>query len=175
MRCFVAVVPPSETAAHIEQCVNDFSRALPALSKARRIATADLHLTLAFLGTIQPEKTQEIAAALAQLEPHHFPAATWTLDRVGWFKGARALWLGGALAPALQYYVDAVRSTLSRLNTNFDTRPFVPHVTIFRNVKSHAPSLETQISVSWPLSRPVLMESLPTTCSMRYHLVEPHS
>lgn len=175
MRCFVAVMPPSDTAAHIEQCVDTFERTLPCAPSTQRIATADLHLTLAFLGVLQPEKAQEIAAALAQTDAHQFPAATWTLDRMGWFKGARVLWLGGALTPVLQRYADQVRAILIERDTKFDARPFVPHVTIFRNVKSQVPSQETESPVSWPLTRPVLMESLPAPRMARYRLIKPHA
>ncbi len=169
MRCFVALMPPPDTVAQIKRCMDEFS---PALPSARRVATDDLHLTLAFLGAVQPENAQAIAAALARLEANHFPSCLWTLERLGAFPKPQVLWLGGNHSPALQHYFDVVRAMLIRLEINFDARPFVPHVTIFRKVRSATVVSETDLLIPWPLTRPVLMASLATPGTTRYRLVK---
>ncbi len=169
MRCFVAVLPPPDTAAQIERSVDQLVGLYPG---ARRVATANVHLTLSFIGSLSENKAQSVAATLAQIAPDQFPECEWVLDRVGLFKEARVLWLGGAPCPALDAYVRVVQSTLKQLQVKFDTRPFVPHVTVLRRFSTTTPLPQFQLHVPWPLSRPLLMESLSANGTTRYQVVQ---
>ena len=62
MRCFVALVPPQE----LQDAVSDWSEeALGPIDGVRAVSAESLHVTLAFLGEIEEERT-EIAAELVR-------------------------------------------------------------------------------------------------------------
>lgn len=157
MRCFVAVLPGADTATQIERCVDCFSAQYP---HARRVATADLHLTLAFIGALAPTQAQALANTLAKLDEGCFAPETWTLNQIGCFTKARALWLGGEPCSALEHYARLARSVLSELRISFCTRPFVPHVTVLRHVDPHTSPPKISVHIPWPLCRPQLLQSV---------------
>ncbi len=169
MRCFVALWPPLDTATHIKRSVD---RLCSFCHAARRVATDNVHLTLSFIGSLPPQKGREVADALAQIAPDQFPQSTWILDRIGIFKAARVLWLSGAHSPTLDTYLHVVQSTLKRLHVRFDTRPFVPHVTVLRHVPPNTSLPQLQWHIPWSLSRPQLMESVSMGGATRYQAVQ---
>ena len=99
------------------------------VASARRLAAADLHLTLAFIGEF-PETT---AHALAdELAVEFDGSSTWSIDHVGAFPRARVLWVAGAVDPALGALAENVRDCLRRFGAPFDPKAFVPHITLAR-------------------------------------------
>lgn len=169
MRCFVALLPPVETARQLDRWIDSISAAMPG---ARRVAAANLHLTLAFIGSLPAIDAHALAAALRVIDEAAFPSFTWTLDRVGRFDRARVLWVGGGPNPVLDRYADTVRSMLRRSGVPFDSKPFVSHVTVLRTVRSGAPLPELRDPIRWPMSRPQLMQSLHGTAGLKYAAVE---
>lgn len=159
MRCFVAVLPPADTADQIERCLDALCANSQNIKGARRVAKTNLHLTLAFIGALPKEKAHALAHALAQLPQSLFPPFEWVLDHAGVFHKARVLWLAGASSPTLEAYQHTVQSTLEQLHIPFDARPWAPHVTVLRHFASAADAPQMSLQIPWPLSRPVLMES----------------
>lgn len=139
---------------------------------ARRVAAANLHLTLAFIGALAAHDAHALAAALRGIGNDAFASFTWTLDRVGRFDRARVLWAGGGPNPILDRYADCVRSLLRKWGVPFDERPFASHVTVFRSARSGVALPEFRHTVSWPVSRPQLMQSLGAVNGVRYVVVD---
>jgi 2'-5' RNA ligase len=165
MRCFVAIRPPLKTAQAIERCVDAIRDSMP---RSRRVPTANLHLTLAFIGTLAVSEAAAVAAALRAIDEKKFPPFTWTLDRIGRFPAARVVWIGGEYDPRLDDYTDVVRSLLRQSGVPFDERPFAPHMTVLRNVRSAAPLPSISVSVPWSVARPTLMQSIQGADGVHY-------
>src|SRR5690606_35642790 len=85
-RIFFALWPDDATRGAIERACRDAVRR----SGGRPTAKRNLHLTVAFLGMLEPEAL-ELAAAVPPIGIGPFEIE---LDRIGYFEGSRVLWLG---------------------------------------------------------------------------------
>src|SRR5262249_19643523 len=93
----------------------------------------DLHLTLAFLGAVPPERVEAAERAANEVVPR---AATLVLDRPGYWKHNRIAWAGASTAPAeLDALVLELRDALTRSAVAFDAKRFVSHVTLLRDAR----------------------------------------
>lgn len=130
---------------------------------------ANLHLTLAFIGEIPGDTAHRIAEQLRGLQAE---AGSWKLDRVGAFRRARVLWAGGAPPPALASLAADVRAMLDRLGVTYDRKPFVPHVTLLRDVAlRQTVDAPIEPAVAWTVNAAVLLQSTPAGGSVRYEAV----
>jgi len=152
-RCFVGLWPDPAARAALGALALRVQQEHPG---AKPLAPADLHLTLAFLGAIDPSQAAQAAAALAALSVEPF---TWTIDRLGAFAGPRVGWAAGPPDAALEALAAGVRATLQAHQLPFDQQPFRAHVTLLRGVRG---ALQGGIApaILWPVHRPVLIESL---------------
>jgi 2'-5' RNA ligase len=123
----------------------------------RPVPDHNLHLTLAFLGDRPATEVEAIRAAAGGIEGG---ACRLVLDRFGWFPGARVLWLGGDAPPALGALHDELHERMRHLGLALDTRPFRPHVTLFRKV-ARRPALPEPPPLEWPVRDFALVESIP--------------
>lgn len=155
-RLFFALYPPDDAVAQISRCANTAQQHF-----GGRIMRPDtLHLTLAFLGHTDTEKTQQLIASAP-----HWDIATGpiTLNRLGCFKGPRVVWMGpDAGQPEWLYRVyDNLWDKLASLGWNRPDTPFRPHVSLLRNAR---PDTSVDIncpSVSWVSGDAVLIASTP--------------
>lgn len=135
VREFVALMLDAETAARLR------ARVLPELEPLRAdlrlYDERDLHVTLGFLGTLEPGVAEPLAAALAPALGER-PAPRLRLGRPGAFPDRgrpRVLWAGveelhggGDLAALAR----VVRAVCAEHGLQLDRRPFRPHVTLAR-------------------------------------------
>jgi 2'-5' RNA ligase len=140
MRCFVAAWPDDPTRESMERLLTELRPRVPA---ARPMQPRNLHLTLAFIGELDAAAATTVVRAGA-IEADPFD---WSVDSLGWFPRARVAWAGGPENERLTAAVAAARASLERLAVPFDRKPFVPHVTLFRDVR--------RFDCSGPLSPPV--------------------
>jgi 2'-5' RNA ligase len=127
----------------------------------------NLHLTLAFVGSLPREIARRLAARLA-VQPAD--AFDWMIDEVGAFAGARVLWAGGSSLP-LQALADRSRRLLDELSVPFDRKPFVPHVTLLRNLPRDAlrpAGRPIEPPITWRVGAPVLLVSVTGAQGTRY-------
>ena len=121
MRLFVGL-QPSET----------FRRALSELQAqlqnagiaAKYLDPSNLHMTLAFIG----EWPENVAGILPLVEQPF----SITLSHIGLFREAKVIWAGVKDSEPLNKLADSVRSHLSAAGVPFDSKPFVPHITLGR-------------------------------------------
>ena len=102
------------------------------LRDARWLDADALHLTLAFIGEVDPSARGRIEAALARVEG---PTLTVELHGLGHFphRGPpRVVWTGASPAPELGALAASVRRELARAGFAPERRKFAPHVTIAR-------------------------------------------
>jgi len=151
-RLFFALWPSSEIRTEIvrrRQAIDGLSR--------RRVPDHNLHLTLLFLGDQPADRVAEITDSARRL---HAPGFELVLDRFGWFARARVAWLGGQAPAAGNALVADLTARVEALGLAFDRRPWAPHVTLFRKVAGR-PELPGIEPLAWPVSRFVLIESVP--------------
>ncbi len=143
MRCFVAAWPDDATRTAVEKLLVQLG---PDLPKARPMQRRNLHMTLAFIGNIDAPGANEVARACDALAIDSFD---WSIDCLGWFPRARVMWAGGEVNGPLESAVDSARTQLDELCIGYDRKPFVPHVTLFRDVRRFDRSGPLEPALPW--------------------------
>ena len=140
---FFALWPDAHTQAKLGQCAQAMHRACG----GKRMRTANLHITIAFLGQVRIERINELVAAASGVPQRPF---SLRLDKPGFWKHNRIAWLGAQVVPdELAAMVGNLRTALRVASFPFDEKAFVPHVTVARN--AHAP-------MAWPALEPVVWQ-----------------
>ena len=145
--------------------------ATPTFSYHGRVMRAEnLHLTLAFIGDLPDPRGAEVAAACAALPPL---ACDWELTEIGFFARPRVLWAGGVLSDELAAIAARARGLLDGMGVAYDRKPFVPHVTLLRDVKLYDGPREIAPPIAWPIREVALFRSGRDETGARYVRVEP--
>lgn len=129
-----------------------------------RVAPADLHLTLLYLGRLDPGERRAAARLLAGFR---FPATGLVLDRLGSFARGRVLWAGpGVLPPGLVLLHHALAGAGFPRGEGApppgvrESGPFRPHVTLARGpFRGQTGPLDPPLP--WTATRLVLAARLP--------------
>lgn len=134
IRTFIAIELPPDLKAAIRDAQAALKQWLP--FSALRWATPDgIHLTLKFLGDVQPGRLAAIQAGLAAVAPRHLPFDL-TVGGLGVFPNParpNVLWIGlGGDLPRLRALRDAVEAAIAPLGYPTESRPFHPHLTLAR-------------------------------------------
>lgn len=118
---------------------------------------ADLHMTLHFLGSIEPDMARDLVGLGDSLAPAAFEL---TLDRIGHWPGPAVLWAGPSRVPAaLVDLHGAIAQGLAALGLAVEDRPYRPHVTLARKVRE--PVDAAIAPLVWPVRRWALLASHP--------------
>jgi len=134
-----------------------WAAALHRLCTGRRTPTDNLHITLAFLGQVEPARLETIVAAARSVQPRQF---TLRMDQPGYWKHNNIAWLGASEAPQeLNAMVGDLRAALAQAGLVFDPKPFVPHVTMVRNAREPREEWPTLLPVEWPVNGFALVSS----------------
>jgi len=123
-RLFVAIETPPALAA-------DLLRMVPAQRGVRPTPTAQLHLTLRFLG----EQDEDAAARIdAALRAATVPPMSLQVQGVGRFRGRQGaiLWAGMVESAPLQVLFEAISAALETVGIAPERRRFWPHLTLAR-------------------------------------------
>lgn len=131
------------------------------------------HVTLAFLGWVDPEDTESIRDRLAAIA-QAAPPFTLTLDKIGAFPNERRpkiVWIGARdQGPAFRRLAYTARAAYEQLGYNFD-KDAVAHVTLAR-VKGghgHLPMLDVR-PMHLHVTHIALFESIPAENTTRYEV-----
>jgi RNA 2',3'-cyclic 3'-phosphodiesterase len=163
MRLFFALWPDDEVRAQLAR----WSRELHTACGGRRVRTENLHLTLAFLGSVDEAKLAEIELAAGEVAPR---AATLVLDEPGYWKRNRIAWAGASIIPPeLERLVAGLRDALAKSTIGFDSEGFVSHVTLLRDAQEPRamPALEP---IEWRLDGFALVQSVTLPLGSRYKI-----
>lgn len=116
-----------------------------------------IHLTLAFLGEVEPERIGDLLALAGEIRS---PVFALNLTRSGWWPHNRIVWAAPEETPAeMTLLVDALRERLRGAGFHFDTKPFVPHVTLLRKAAC-GKSLLPPGGIEWRAEEFVLVRSV---------------
>jgi 2'-5' RNA ligase len=155
---FFAVWPPDATARALEAWAHGL--------EGRVTPAHKVHLTLAFLGNVKPEKA--IAAARRiEAGAHALP-----IEKAQYWKHNRIVWAGPRETPAvLAALVEALHAALRRAGYTLEERPYAAHVTLLRSAPPPR-ELPPLPGVEWPVSEFTLVRSINSANGSAYEVIE---
>lgn len=135
------------------------------ITGGRRVPKANLHLTLAFVGSVSQDQLRQLQSPPARVFPQTF---ILKLDTWGCWNEKGIGWLGPSHIPAsLRSLAENLGDWLRAAGIKLETRPFAPHVTLVRRANDEAlPAAMTPLD--WPVSEVVLLDSVLTIGGARY-------
>lgn len=181
-RLFFALWPSQALQEQMHRLARDLVRS----GGARLIPAEKLHLTLAFLGSVDAarEACYEQAADAVRAEPF-----TLTLDETGAWQRTGIVWVGTPRTPAP--LLDLVRDLsigLARCGHEPETRPFKVHVTVARNARGRrhlardrapesagapaADAVHAALPFEWPVDHFCLVQSQMLPDGARYQILK---
>jgi 2'-5' RNA ligase len=133
--------------------------------RVKRVPAANLHLTLAFAGSVTAgvRRCLESAAGAIQLAPFEL-----TISHSGCWHRPRIAWIGPAhVPPGLWSLTGSLRSAFESCGLQVETRPYQPHVTLARKISWLAN--DTPITpLPWSIRSFSLVESVTDPRGVRY-------
>lgn len=129
MRSFIALELP----ALLREDVAALARQLKTSVRGRFVPRENYHVTIAFLGDVIERELADAMLALDEAASRFAPVEL-APDGLGKFGRANdaTLWLGFTQDPKLMELAAFVREGLDDAGVNYDSKPFVPHLTIAR-------------------------------------------
>jgi 2'-5' RNA ligase len=163
MRLFFALWPDEGVRAQLA----GWARALHAVCGGRPTRAENLHLTLAFLGSVEDARVADVERSADEVAPR---AASLVLDTPGYWKHNRIAWAGASAVPEeLEAFVAELRGALARSGIAFDSKAFVSHVTLLRDAR--APETMPALSpIGWKLDAFALVQSVMLSRGSRYEI-----
>jgi len=129
MRLFFALWPTEEARTRLAALAARAARD----AQGKPVPAEKLHVTLAFLGDVAPERIDAARDAASTVSGSGFRLA---IDRVGSFRDARVAWAGCArMPPALADLQRGLAGALERAGFAPEERPYTPHITLARRTR----------------------------------------
>ncbi len=163
MRLFFALWPDEAVRAQLAH----WARELHSVCGGRPTRPENLHVTLAFLGSVEDGRVAEVERAAGEVAPR---VVSLVLDQPGYWKRNRIAWAGASTVPAeLDAFVAELRSALARSRIAFDSKGFVSHVTLLRDAREPRamPALDP---IEWRLDGFALVQSVTLLQGSRYEI-----
>lgn len=152
MRLFFAIWPDDAARAALAELAGQIVE----VAGGRATPAQSIHLTLEFLGAVEPERAALLQRIAAEVRGRRFRIR---LDRVGSFRRARVGWAGSEKPPrqlvALQAQLNA------RLRENgfaLEEREYSPHATLARKIERPLPRARID-AIEWPVGEFALVVS----------------
>ena len=165
VRLFFALWPDEGVRAQLAH----WTRELHAVCGGRPMRPDNLHVTLAFLGSVEDAHVAQVERAAGEVAPR---ATRLVLDQPGYWKHNRIAWAGASAVPGeLDVLVAELRSTLARSHIGFDSKGFVSHATLLREAREPEamPALEP---IQWNLDGFALVRSVTLPRGSRYEVLK---
>lgn len=158
-RYFFAVWPPAATADALAQWAKPL--------EGRVTPAAKIHLTLAFLGAVSPEKAIG-AARRVHGRPHVLP-----IEKTGYWSHNKIVWAGPRTTPAaLAAMVESLHLELYRAQYILERRPYAAHVTLARGAGPPPREPAPLPKVEWPVAEFTLVRSTNSPKGSIYEVLE---
>jgi len=129
MRLFVALGLPATLSAQLAGLIGG-------IPGARWVPPENYHLTLRFIGEVEPWRAEEVDEALAGIRARPFDLV---LNGLGLFEKAgriNALWVGIERCEGLLRLQAKVETALQRVGLDPERRRFAPHITLARTERA---------------------------------------
>jgi len=161
MRIFFAIWPPADAALALSRWASEAQRS----AGGKTTDEAKIHLTLAFLGEVSPEKAIR-AASKVQGSFHSL-----AIEQASYWRHNQIVWVGPReTPPPLQALFDRLSKELYREEFILERRPFAAHVTLIR--KARAAALPPLPALDWPVHEFLLVRSSLSSKGSTYEPLE---
>ena len=136
----------------------------------RPVPPANLHLTLAFVGEVQPRLLESLCRDVDSWCESKSPAAGCVqLDQTGYWHRPGIYWLGPSDWPkSLPLLADGMRTIAARAGGKRERKRFQPHITLFRGCQVAPPAPATMPGLSLSYVDFYLFESVPGRQGVSY-------
>jgi 2'-5' RNA ligase len=132
LRLFVALWPDAQTQERLHAEAARF--AVP----GRRLPARNLHVTLAFVGSVAASRTRVFVRVMLEARPRAFELV---LERPAFFARSRVLGVAPAnTPPELAAYHQRLSAGLAAAGLRVEQRAFHPHITLLRDAARPAPA-----------------------------------
>ena len=164
IRLFFALWPNEGVREEISNCL----KLLPPNS-GRVVPRYNWHITLHFIGNTTFAEKNCLHNQAKKLRAKPFDLR---IDRVGYFKKPKVIWLGCQQNPgALVDLQNNLGGLIRECEYQPETRPYSPHITVARKV-SEKPAVTSLGGIDWHVNRFVLIESVSELNGVRYRVLE---
>lgn len=161
-RLFFAIELPDD----VQQSLISWRAAYFTPDAGRPVTAANLHLTLAFLGDISPEKQRALETLAGRICQ---PGFSLNLDDAGQWLRSRVVWLGTRQPPrGLLQLANMLRAQAARSGCYQSPQPFHPHITLLHDVRNAQAIPPPGFHWSFPVKEFVLYQSCFTRGRTRY-------
>jgi 2'-5' RNA ligase len=165
-RIFFALWPDDDIARQFDEAGRKAHKSL----RGRLMRRETLHLTLAFIGGIEPERLpalREIAGTI-RLSPFCL-----LFDRLECLPRKKIAWASaGALPAGLPELAANLNAQLKVAGFRTEERPFAAHVTLLRNANCPAGVADDSLHIEWPVRDFVLVESERKPEGASYRIID---
>lgn len=163
-RLFFALWPTPE----LQESLHDLAMAALPAGDGRRTPSANIHLTLAFLGSVAPEVQECYERAADGIRAEHF---SLVLDSLDCLQRRGIAWIGAGRVPkGLLALVQQLNEALQDCGYEPDSRPFRAHLTLARRVR-HCRRFPRTAPIEWAVGDFVLVESRLGPGGAEYEIV----
>lgn len=130
MRLFTALLPDESMKDSLCQMMQKLSHEAP---QARFTSRNNLHVTLVFIGEVQPEALPKIKSALDVLPAQ--PPFDLYAGGIGCFTKSGILYAKVQVSPELKNIYQGLSGGLEQQGISVEKREYRPHITLARNAK----------------------------------------
>lgn len=135
-KLFFALWPSEETRIQLDKIGQQFSN-----ESIKLVKKSNLHITLAFLGSVSDEIRKKL---ISEIDKLHADSFSLELTHVGCWRKPQILWIGTNQIPEpLLRLVKSIEKCVELQGLKTDQRKYQPHVTIARKVKETIVTDET--------------------------------
>ncbi len=168
LRLFFALWPDEA----LRRALADRVQPLLPADLGRPVPPQNLHVTLAFLGNVAPDRIPLLEGLAEKLA---WPAVDVVFDRLGVWPKARLLCLEAATPPeALIAAVAQLHDSLREAGFEIERRPFRMHITLVRNMPGNpiaGEGLRVTPEIVWPVRGMALVASTSAPGGSQYSVL----
>lgn len=163
-RLFFALWPDDELRGELHHLARKVAR----VGGGKPMAPENLHITLAFLGSISADARLCVENLASSLQVAPF---SLTLDQVGYWPRPRVIWFGASETPMpLRQLAQGLNAGLANCGLTPEARPFAAHLTVMRKA-SRGPDQGDIAPLVWPVDSFVLVQSLTLPEGAQYRVL----
>lgn len=151
-RLFFALTPPIELARYFHHlAMTDLQEC-----RGRQLKPEQIHLTLRFVGEVNPETASCLQQAAGNIS---LPSFELVFDTLGYWPRPRVVWSMPSRTPAtLTELAAQLEHACVSCGLAAEKRAYVPHLTLVRNARQ-APAHGTMKPLPWPVEAFALIQS----------------
>ena len=165
-RVFFALWPGEEVARQFDEAGRQAHQALG----GRRMRRDTLHLTLAFIGEVAPERLEVLCGVAGAIR---LPAFDLSFDRGQCVARKKIFWAAAnAIPDALRDLAAGLNGQLKAAGFRTEDRPFAAHVTLLRHARCDGTPPPDGLRIDWPVQDFVLVESDLKPEGVRYRILQ---